>query len=111
MDDVYRTDDGIHLTPNLINSNQGQVTGRVTYYKPFRLYDRKSDDHASFSTNFTFVIDSDGATNYSFGLTFFLANSNTQLSPDGNMGLPVIDSGSISRHRFVAVEFDTFWDE
>ncbi|XP_076951346.1 lectin-like [Bidens hawaiensis] len=111
LDGAYISEAGIQLTPDLLGSNPGQVAGRVTYYKPFRLYDRRSNGEASFSTNFTFVIDSNGSANYSYGLTFFLADSNTPLTADGNMGLPMASSGSPVRFRFVAVEFDTFWDQ
>ncbi|KAI7731731.1 hypothetical protein M8C21_021622 [Ambrosia artemisiifolia] len=50
------------------------------------------------------------AAEYSYGLTFFLAQNNSVLIPNGSMGLPIMPSGSPNRPRFVAVEFDTYWD-
>ncbi|KAI3804986.1 hypothetical protein L1987_26933 [Smallanthus sonchifolius] len=47
---------------------------------------------------------------YGYGLTFFLAQNNSLLEARGNMGLPITSSQSAVRYRFVAVEFDTFWD-
>ncbi|KAK1431226.1 hypothetical protein QVD17_14528 [Tagetes erecta] len=85
-------------------------SGRIIYSKKLNLYDNKSNELANFSTNFTFVIDSNGSRPYGHGLTFFLAENNSLFNPGGAMGLPTAASSSNSRFRFVAVEFDTFWD-
>ncbi|KAM0028770.1 putative protein kinase RLK-Pelle-L-LEC family [Helianthus debilis subsp. tardiflorus] len=106
---TYISKDGIHLTEDRIDANQSQKTGRVTYIRELLLWDHKSNV-SSFSTNFTFVIDSNRSAEYGYGLTFFLAQNNSELIPRGSMGLPMTPSGSTNRPRFVAVEFDTFWD-
>ncbi|MFS7920638.1 putative protein kinase RLK-Pelle-L-LEC family [Helianthus anomalus] len=105
----YISKDGIHLTEDRIDVNQSQKTGRVTYIRELLLWDNKANV-SSFSTRFTFVIDSNRSAEYGYGLTFFLAQNNSELIPRGSMGLPMTPSGSTNRPRFVAVEFDTFWD-
>ncbi|KAI3707935.1 hypothetical protein L2E82_36874 [Cichorium intybus] len=113
-DGAYISDSGIQVTPDGIGSNRSLKAGRATYIRPFHLWDNRSNELASFSTNFTFVIDSDGATAYADGLTFFLAQNNSVISPGGSMGLPVNGTTINSTNPFVAVEFDTFqnrdWD-
>nr|GFB30914.1 L-type lectin-domain containing receptor kinase IX.1-like [Tanacetum cinerariifolium] len=66
---------------------------------------------ASFTTNFTFVIDSNRATFYADGLTFFLAQNNSEIYVGGSMGLPINGTAGVNTTtQFVAVEFDTFWN-
>nr|GFA24225.1 L-type lectin-domain containing receptor kinase IX.1-like [Tanacetum cinerariifolium]GFA24233.1 L-type lectin-domain containing receptor kinase IX.1-like [Tanacetum cinerariifolium] len=55
-------------------------------------------------------MNSNGLRLYGDGLTFFLAQNNTVFTPGGAMGLPTNYSNVISPYRFVAVEFDTFWN-
>ncbi|KAL8264597.1 hypothetical protein R6Q59_022727 [Mikania micrantha] len=93
---------GIELTLN--------EAGRVKYSSPLHLWDSRSNELANFSTNFTFLIDSNMTTEFGYGLTFFLAQDNSTIGPQGAMGLPTTNSGSADRTRFVAVEFDTHWD-
>ncbi|KAL4581042.1 hypothetical protein LXL04_017249 [Taraxacum kok-saghyz] len=113
-DGAYISDSGIQVTPDGIGSNRSLKAGRARYIRPFHLWDNKSNELASFSTNFTFVIDSNGNTAYADGLTFFLAQNNSVISPGGSMGLPVNGTTINSTNPFVAVEFDTFqnrnWD-
>ncbi|KAI3755520.1 hypothetical protein L1987_55322 [Smallanthus sonchifolius] len=108
--DAAYSDDGIQLTPDRIGGDQSEKVGRVIYFKPLPLWNSTSNGLASFSTNFTFVIDSNGSTEYGYGLTFFLAENNSLFIAGGSMGLPITPSNSVVRYRFVAVEFDTFWD-
>ncbi|KAF5788905.1 putative protein kinase RLK-Pelle-L-LEC family [Helianthus annuus] len=91
------TDGEIQLTQNV--SHQA---GRATYFRPLHLWDRKSNELASFTTNFTFVIDSNWRGYYGDGLTFFLAQSNNSETYTGQN----IETAT----QFVAVEFDTFWN-
>ncbi|XP_076928038.1 L-type lectin-domain containing receptor kinase IX.1-like [Bidens hawaiensis] len=106
---AYTPDDGIQLT-------QGSVwlAGRATYIELLHLWDKESNDLASFSTSFTFVIDSYPNNNYADGLTFFLAQNNSWINAGGYLGLPIDSATKKSVHRFAAVEFDTFggndWD-
>nr|XP_043629603.1 L-type lectin-domain containing receptor kinase IX.1-like [Erigeron canadensis] len=110
-DGGYVSENGIQVTPDVITSDQSQKAGRATYYKPLHLWDSRSDELASFSTSFTFVIDSNKNKSYGDGLTFFLARNNSVISADnGAMGLPIIESTTAERIGFVAVEFDTSWD-
>ncbi|KAL4581045.1 hypothetical protein LXL04_017252 [Taraxacum kok-saghyz] len=59
------------------------------YMRSFHLWDNKSNELTSFSTNFTFVIDSQGNQDYTDDLAFFLAQNNLVITTDGAMGLPV----------------------
>ncbi|PWA80623.1 concanavalin A-like lectin protein kinase family protein [Artemisia annua] len=102
--------DGIELTPITNNTNLSKNTGRATYIRSLHLYDSRSRGLASFSTSFTFVIDSNQNTSYGDGLTFFLAQNNSVLTAGGAMGLPLNDTPEPAASRFVAVEFDTFWN-
>ncbi|KAD6454341.1 hypothetical protein E3N88_09047 [Mikania micrantha] len=102
------SDDGIQLTRNMAGLDKTPSAGRATYIRPLNL-----TELASFSTNFTFVIDSNGSTPYGYGLTFFLADNNSVISEGGAMGLPFIEPPNKATSRFVAVEFDTsndYWD-
>ncbi|GKB23979.1 L-type lectin-domain containing receptor kinase IX.1 [Tanacetum coccineum] len=106
------SDDGIQLTPDKAEVNQTGKAGRATYFKLLHLWDSRSGELASFTTNFTFVIDSEGLDYFGDGLTFFIAQNNSKIYPGGSMGLPVqITTNSINTtEQFVAVEFDTFWN-
>ncbi|KAF5794098.1 putative protein kinase RLK-Pelle-L-LEC family [Helianthus annuus] len=114
-DAVYTPQDGIHVTHQR-DRDRGSfwLAGRARYIRPLHLWDNDSSDLASFSTNFSFVIDSNMNFSYGDGLTFFLAEENSVICSGGAMGLPFDVPANISRHRFVAVEFDTFcnyyWD-
>ncbi|KAD4179324.1 hypothetical protein E3N88_27915 [Mikania micrantha] len=106
----YISNDGIQVTPDGIGSDRSQKAGRAIYIRPLHLWNNRSGELASFSTNFTFVIDSNGARAYGDGLTFFLAQNNSVISAGGAMGLPVNVTTAVALSRFVAVEFDTFWN-
>ncbi|KAL8195218.1 hypothetical protein R6Q57_025621 [Mikania cordata] len=107
----YISNDGIQVTPDGIGSDRSQKAGRATYIRPLHLWDNGSGELASFSTNFTFVIDSNRATSYGDGLTFFLAQNNSNITSGGAMGLPVDPITIVATSQFVAVEFDTFWND
>ncbi|KAM7470576.1 hypothetical protein LguiA_008759 [Lonicera macranthoides] len=78
---------------------------------PLHLWDNNSGELADFSTNFTFVIDSSSITSYADGLAFFLARNNSVISAGGAIGLPVNATTANATDPFVAVEFDTFWNQ
>ncbi|PWA80624.1 protein kinase domain-containing protein [Artemisia annua] len=101
---------GIQLTPDSVGANQTRKAGRATYFKPLHLWDSRSGEVASFTTNFTFVIDSNKLPYYGDGLTFFMSPNNTEIYPGGSMGLPVTFRSTNMKNQFVAVEFDTFWN-
>ncbi|KAJ0801349.1 putative protein kinase RLK-Pelle-L-LEC family [Helianthus annuus] len=108
--DSYITHDGIQLTRDGIGSNRSQKAGRATFIRPLHLWDNRSGELASFSTNFTFVIDASGHKSYGDGLTFFLAKNNSVMALGRAMGLPVNYTTHEPISRFVAVEFDTYWN-
>ncbi|KAJ0638333.1 putative protein kinase RLK-Pelle-L-LEC family [Helianthus annuus] len=101
---AYITSDGIQLTPAGYVFFE-KIAGRATYIRPLHLWDRKSGQLASFSTNFTFVINSHQGKIYGGGLTFFLAQNNSVITGGSALGLPLSNNKSMS--PFVAVEFVT----
>ncbi|KAK9077171.1 hypothetical protein SSX86_005507 [Deinandra increscens subsp. villosa] len=108
----YNPEEGIRVTHERNREVYGSLwlAGRATYIKPLHLWDKDSN-LASFSTSFTFVIDSNRSSFYGDGLTFFLAQNNSVINAGGYMGLPFDSTIKTTRHRFVAVEFDTFGNE
>ncbi|KAJ0935203.1 putative protein kinase RLK-Pelle-L-LEC family [Helianthus annuus] len=102
------SDDGIQVASTLTD-----LLGRATYIEPLHLWDNDSTELASFSTSFTFVINSYHTNNYADGLTFFLAQINADFYYRGSIGLPLDFRTNTSKYQFVAVEFDTYrnaWD-
>ncbi|KAK9077174.1 hypothetical protein SSX86_005510 [Deinandra increscens subsp. villosa] len=115
-DAEYTPDEGIRVTHGK-NNNSFQsywLGGRATYIKPLHLWDYESNTLASFSTSFTFIIDSYQSNYYADGFTFFLAQNNSLIEKQGSLGLPFTYPTSNSIYPFVAVEFDTYglneWD-
>nr|XP_043629193.1 L-type lectin-domain containing receptor kinase IX.1-like [Erigeron canadensis] len=106
----YVSDGGIQVTPNEIGSDRSDKAGQAIYFRQLRLWDSSTRELVSFSTNFTFVIDSNGNTSYADGLTFFLAEKNSVITKGGSMGLPIDPIALNATNRFVAVEFDTFYN-
>lgn len=108
------------MTPNEIDSSLSQTAGRATYVKPLHLWDNTSGELASFTSNFSFVIDSKSLPYYGDGLTFLLTGNNStwnnysMMVNGSSMGLPINGYTNILMNPFVAVEFDTFanrfWD-
>ncbi|GJX89791.1 L-type lectin-domain containing receptor kinase IX.1-like protein [Tanacetum coccineum] len=95
------SNDAITLTPGTNNTNLTENTRRATYIRSLHLYDSRSCGLASFSTSFTFVLDSNQSTSYGDGPTFFLAQDNSLLTAvigrDTPMGDHVgIDVSSLS---------------
>ncbi|KAJ0801005.1 putative protein kinase RLK-Pelle-L-LEC family [Helianthus annuus] len=115
-DAAYSSNEGLQVTHKRKGDQYGSVwlAGRATYIKPLHLWDADSTDLVSFSTSFTFVIDSYPNNYYADGLTFFLAHNNSVINSGGILGLPFDSTIQTSKHRFVAVEFDTYgendWD-
>lgn len=115
---AYISDEGIQVTPENNRELENKHAGRATYSKPLHLWDKASKELASFSTNFTFVIDSYNHTLYGDGLTFFLAQNISIIDqPDlGDhyggkaMGLPVNQTTNVTTDPLVAVEFDTYYN-
>ncbi|KAL2316642.1 hypothetical protein Fmac_030518 [Flemingia macrophylla] len=76
-------------------------TGAVVYNHPITLFDPQTSTLASFSTAFSFSINTLNPTSSGDGLAFFLAPHNLSLILSGPLGLPA---------AFVAVELDTHLD-
>ncbi|GJY66044.1 L-type lectin-domain containing receptor kinase IX.1-like protein [Tanacetum coccineum] len=109
---AYISNSGIQVTPDEIGSDRNGKCGRAIFVREFHLWDKKSGELASFSTNFTFVIDSRGNRSYADGLTFFLAQNTSDMFSGGSMGLPFSTSAGVNNtNQFVAVEFDTYWNQ
>nr|KAJ0188494.1 hypothetical protein LSAT_V11C900502200 [Lactuca sativa] len=105
---AYLSDAGIQVTPEDDRMLENRRQGRATYFRPLHLWDKTSTEIASFSTNFSFVIDSKSKKAYADGLTFFLAKNNSFINSGGAMGLPIDSENNVMIHPFVAVEFDTY---
>nr|XP_043617780.1 L-type lectin-domain containing receptor kinase IX.1-like [Erigeron canadensis] len=110
MADAFITTDGMQLIPD-----RSYTAGRGIYNSLLHLWDKTSGNLASFSTNFSFVIESDTIDPiYADGLTFFLAENNSVATIGGALGLPVANVTYKNLSLFVAVEFDTYtngnWD-
>ncbi|MFS7921916.1 putative legume lectin domain, concanavalin A-like lectin/glucanase domain superfamily [Helianthus anomalus] len=102
---AYTPGEGIQVTYNWsVDHSPPWLAGRATYSKLLHLWDKYSTDLASFSTSFTFVIDSYSNNDYGDGLTFFLAQDNSVINAGGSIGLPLDSTTKTTRHRFVAVE-------
>ncbi|KAK1418261.1 hypothetical protein QVD17_27404 [Tagetes erecta] len=98
---------GIQLTPDEVRFTKG----RAIYVKPLHLWDNSSTELASFSTQFSFVVESRLFEDfYADGFTFFLADNNSIITDGGALGLPVDNTTHISQSPFVAMEFDTLWN-
>uniref|UniRef100_A0A5B7B4L9 Putative L-type lectin-domain containing receptor kinase IX.1-like n=1 Tax=Davidia involucrata TaxID=16924 RepID=A0A5B7B4L9_DAVIN len=95
-----------------LNPAQQQKAGRATYKEPLHLWDKASGKLAGFTTNFSFVIDSEGSPNYADGLAFFLVpkRSDILVTKGGAFGLPIDPVTIKPTSPFVAVEFDTFYN-
>ncbi|KAF8009267.1 hypothetical protein BT93_J0302 [Corymbia citriodora subsp. variegata] len=112
--DASVSSDFIQLT--MVNQDQhlNGSTGWATYHEPMRLWDKATGNVADFTTHFTFVINSLGKSNFSDGLAFFLVPEGSQLPlHSGGGALALVDPGrdpSNSSTKFVAVEFDTFYN-
>ncbi|KAL4312459.1 hypothetical protein GQ457_01G007130 [Hibiscus cannabinus] len=84
-------------------------SGSLVYGNPIRFFDQESNITASFSTSFSFSINSLNPGSFGDGLTFFLSPDNQTLgSPGGYLGL--VNSSQPNKNKFLAVEFDTKLD-
>ncbi|KAK4758561.1 hypothetical protein SAY87_019862 [Trapa incisa] len=95
----------IELTAN--QQNKDIMTGSVgwaMYHKPMHLWDNTTGKIADFTTQFSFIINSQNRNEFGDGVTFFLTFNGSQienLNGGGGLALPFIN-------YIIAVEFDTF---
>ncbi|KAL7199661.1 hypothetical protein ACSBR2_021871 [Camellia fascicularis] len=110
---AYITTEGIQVTPNDLGTDRSQRAGRATYKDPLHLWDKASGNLTDFNTYFSFVIDSQRSNNYGDGLAFFLVpnGSTPDITKGGAMGLPINPQTIKWTTPFVAVEFDTYWND
>jgi hypothetical protein len=105
--------DDAEIIPDYIELNVENAygVGRILYPEKVQFQDVKSMTFASFSTFFTFSVNSSSNTNNGDGLAFIIVANNT--SPSSNFtggGLGILNretNGNASNHVF-AVEIDTF---
>ena len=88
----------IQLTPDEVDN-----WGRAIYSEPMHLWDEKSGNVASFTSNFSFIIDSQGKDSYSDGITFFLSTPNyPRPIPTDGAGLGLLSGGQMQDPNFLA---------
>ncbi|XP_019162078.1 PREDICTED: probable L-type lectin-domain containing receptor kinase S.7 [Ipomoea nil] len=86
-------------------------SGSALYKNPIRFFHKDANVAASFSTRFTFMIESVNPPSSGAGFCFFLSPYSHSLeSPGGFLGLMDSSSQTSTKNRFVAVEFDTVQD-
>ncbi|XP_056175572.1 L-type lectin-domain containing receptor kinase IX.1-like [Syzygium oleosum] len=111
-DAIYNSSGFIQLTNTNLGQDLRQGVGWATYYQPMRLWDKATGNVADFTTQFTFVINSQGNTDFGDGMTFFLVPAGYELPANSSgrqLGLVDLNRDpSNSSTSFVAVEFDTF---
>jgi hypothetical protein len=107
-------DQVIRLIPNNLSFEVGQATS----FSPMHLWDKASGNLTDFTTNFSFVIDSQNNVDYGNGLAFYLAPPDgptiQDVSQGSTMGLiRYNETFNSTNNAFVAVEFDIYsntWD-
>ena len=94
--------------------------GRATHSEHVRVWDPSTQELTDFTTNFSFIIDTQGASegNYGHGIVFFLTSVDSEIPPNtagGSLGL--LNTTSLlspSKNNIIGVEFDSFsnpeWD-
>ncbi|XP_030462055.2 L-type lectin-domain containing receptor kinase IX.1-like [Syzygium oleosum] len=112
LGDTSISSDFIQHTKASQGQNLNESMGWATYRDPMRLWDKATRNVVDISTTFTFVVNSQGKSNFGDGLTFFLVPEGSQL-PVNSAGryLALVDPNrdpSNSSTSFVAVEFDTY---
>nr|XP_043617763.1 L-type lectin-domain containing receptor kinase IX.1-like [Erigeron canadensis] len=108
MDAAFISDNGMQLIPD----HTTFIAGRGIYKRLLHIWDKASRELASFSTTFSFVIESSTFEDYyADGFTFFLAENNSVATTGGALGLPIDSSTYKIIYPFVAVEFDTLWNK
>lgn len=92
-------------------------TGRVSYYRPVRLWDAKAGQLSDFITHFSFIMEALDPKNYGDGIAFYLSPFESNVPDNSSGGCLALFSEDLdfntSANQIVAVEFDSFnnsWD-
>ncbi|PRQ58217.1 putative concanavalin A-like lectin/glucanase domain-containing protein [Rosa chinensis] len=91
--------------------------GRCTYSKPFHLWDSttKARSLSNFTTNFTFMMDTNSQNYFTDGFDFFLAPFGYPIPPNsarGDLGLfNITNHFETSQNKAILVEFDSCTNE
>ncbi|KAA8537308.1 hypothetical protein F0562_027005 [Nyssa sinensis] len=101
----------------LSSANYYGTIGRATYTHRLQLWDSGTGILSHFTTQFSFIIGTQGSPLNGDGLVFFLAPVDFQIPPNsagGFLGLFNYRNAFSSKNKIVLVEFDTFpnpdWD-
>ncbi|KAF7128870.1 hypothetical protein RHSIM_Rhsim10G0175800 [Rhododendron simsii] len=91
--------------------------GWATYAERIQLWDSKTGTLSDFTTNFSFIIDTQESSTYGHGLAFFLAPVGSQIPPNsagGFLGLFNTTTSNSAENQMMTVEFDSYpnpeWD-
>ncbi|KAF3776313.1 putative L-type lectin-domain containing receptor kinase S-7 [Nymphaea thermarum] len=107
LGDAYLRNGTIGLTREI--NVPASSSGSVLYNSPFRFFDPASNSSASFFSRFVFSITNANPGSYGDGITFFLSPNNETIGSPGRF-LGLVNSSSPDDNKFIAVEFDTFFD-
>ncbi|QCD90741.1 Legume lectin [Vigna unguiculata] len=115
-DDAKTVDGVLQLTNKDTSGNPTQQSvGLAAYFGPLHLSDAKTGKLADFDTEFSFVVNTHGASLHGDGFTFFLASVDFEFpdnSTGGFLGLFNQETAfNTSLNQVVAVEFDSFANE
>ncbi|KAA8536356.1 hypothetical protein F0562_028834 [Nyssa sinensis] len=102
--------EGLQLTPpNGRPDERVWHAGRATCKQSLHPWDKASGNMTDFYTYFSFVVNSEGSSNYADGLAFFLvpSGSNIHVTRADALGLPIVTHTKNPTSDFVAVEFDS----
>ncbi|KAM0010102.1 putative protein kinase RLK-Pelle-L-LEC family [Helianthus debilis subsp. tardiflorus] len=90
--------------------NDAMLVGHVQYGEPVKIWDRKSGMLSDFTTNFTFVIDTQNQSTYGDALAFYLAPVGFQIPPNSGgqyLGLFNATTYISPQNQIIIVEFDS----
>jgi hypothetical protein len=88
--------------------------GQFGLISPIQIYDKTTGKVADFVTEFTFLVNTNGRSNYGDGFAFFIVSPNFKIpdkkkSEGGNLGM--FTSENPYTKEVILVEFDTFSNE
>ncbi|XP_045832915.1 lectin 11-like [Trifolium pratense] len=89
--------------------------GQFGLITPIQIYDKTTGKVADFVTEFTFLVNTNGRSNYGDGFAFFIVSPNFKIpdkkkSEGGNLGIFTSETALYTK-EVLLVEFDTFSNE